>query len=158
MPRRGNRDHYDRPSWSELDKRRGKRKDAAPAKPERAPDRWQQKQRDEKFDLLFSDPKKEIARKKIVENTGKDSFVPSVDEYRAEYGLPDDFDLLQLIFENHPDAAVRVEALGKMDALVDATAESTKQVFRTRIKLLKMTARDPELKKLAVRIAKTRGY
>jgi len=161
VPRdRKNRDHYDRPSWSERDKNRGKRRDSAPAtpRPGSEPNRFQQKKMDEKFDSLFTDPKKDAARKKIVENYGKDGFVAAIDEYRAEYGLPDDFELLQQIFDAHKDAAVRAETLEKMDALVDATADSTKQVFKSRIKLLKMTAREPEVKKLAVRIAKARGY
>ena len=64
----------------------------------------------------------------------------------------------QQIFDAYKEAAVLVETLTKMDGLVDATAESTKQVFKSRIKLLKMTAREPDVKKLAMRIATARGY
>lgn len=158
---RGNRDHYDRPSWSERDKNRGKKRDSTPsagARPGAEPNRYEQKKRDEKFDSLFGDPKKDAARKKIVENSGKDGFLAAVDAYRAEYGLPDDFELLQQIFDGHKDVAVRAETLEKMDAIVDTTADSTKMVFKSRVKLLKMTAREPEIKKLAVRIAKARAY
>ena len=161
VPRdRKSRDHYDRPSWSERDKNRGKRRESGPAtaRPGAEPNRFQQKKMDEKFDSLFGDPKKDAARKKIVENFGKDSFIAAIDEYRAEYGLPDDFELLSQIFDGHKDAAVRAEALARMDTLVDATADSTRQVFRSRIKLLKLTAREPEVKKLAARIAKARGF
>ncbi|HVO29675.1 MAG TPA: hypothetical protein VMV18_03030, partial [bacterium] len=75
MARNSNRGQYDRPSWREIDAKRGKKRDPAAAKPAKEPDRWQQKQRDEKFDLLFSDPNKELARKKIVECLGKDTFI-----------------------------------------------------------------------------------
>src|SRR3954470_12688415 len=128
-------DHYDRPSWSERDKNRGKRRDSAPAtaRPGAEPNRFQQKKMDEKFDSLFVDTKKDAARKKMVENYGKDTFIAAIDEYRAQYGLPDDFELLQQIFDGHKDAAVQAEALEKMDTLVDATADSTKQVFKSRV-------------------------
>lgn len=104
------------------------------------------------------DPEKVEALARLREHIGKDTFAAAVDAFRKEFGLPEPFDILQLVFEHHTDIAVRAEALQKMDEAVDRQADSTKQVFRTRVKLLQLTAREPELKKLAVRIAKTRGY
>lgn len=114
--------------------------------------------KDDKYRDLFLDPRREEALRKVRENLGKDTFVAAIDEFRATWGLPDPYDLLQIVFENHPATAVRVEALEKMDKLVDAQADSSKQVFKTRVKLLQLTAREPELKKLAVRIARARKY
>ena len=114
--------------------------------------------KDDKYRDLVLDPRKEEALRKVRENLGKETFVAAVDEFRAAWGLPDPYDLLQIVFESHPAVAVRVEALQKMDTLVDAQADSSKQVFKTRVKLLQLTAREPELKKLAVRIARARKY
>jgi len=112
--------------------------------------------REEEFTI---DPNKEEGIRKLREHEGKDTFVAAVDTFRAEFGLPDNrFDLLQKIFETHPSATVRAEALEFMDKGVDAQAESTQQVFKTRVKLLQLTAREPELKKVAVRIARARKY
>lgn len=157
---RGPRDRNDRKSWSEIDKNRGKKKDSAsaPTPDPRPVDRYQQKVRDEKFDSLFVDSKKTAGLKKIRENVGKDGFGAAVDEHRAAYGLPSEFDLLQLVLENHGDPAVRVEALEAMDKSVDGTADSTKLVFKTRVKLLALTSRELPLKKAAARIAKARGF
>jgi len=163
MPRdRGNRDHYDRPSWSERDKMRGKKKPSgpggAPERPAREPNRYQQKVMDERFHSLFTDPKKESSLGKVRQEIGKDGFVAAVDAYRTDYGLPDEYDLLQVILENHTAPDVRAAALDAMDKAVDGQAASTQQVFKTRVKLLAMTAREPELKKLAGRISKARKF
>jgi hypothetical protein len=161
MARNPNRDHYDRPSWSERDKMRGKRKEsgsAATARPVKEPNRYQQKVMDERFQSLFSDPKKEQALRKVREQVGKDGFVEAVEAYRVEFGLPEEYDLLQVILENHTIGAVRAEALERMDAAVDAQAASTQQVFKTRVKLLALTAREPELKKLAGKISRARKF
>ena len=109
-------------------------------------------------DELTKDPEKEEAIARLREQTGGDGFVAAVDAFRAVYGMPEPFDLLQIVFERHTDPKVRAEALENMDAAVDRQADSTKQVFKTRVKLLQMTAREPELKKVAVRIARARGY
>ncbi len=162
MGRREKKDHYDRPSWSELDKRRGKKSSSGPPAPagDRPPDRWKAKVAEEKFDALFTDPKKEEALQKIRDTLVKDAatFGAAVDEFKKDFGLPEDFDLLQRILENHPSGDVRTETLEKMDTLVDGRPDSTKQVFKTRVKLLALTAREPNLKKAASRIAKLRKY
>ncbi len=156
--RREGRDHYDRPSWSEIDKRRGKKGTAAPSRPPPEPNRYQQKVMDEKFHSLFVDPKKEAALKKVREEVGKEGFVAALDAYHASYGLPDEYDLLQVVLEAHHAPALRVAALERMDQSVDAQAESTRTVFRSRVKLLALTAREPAVKKAASRIAKARGF
>ena len=136
MTRRGDRDTSDRPTRGS-----GSRRGFEDDEPE-----------------FTIDPEKVEALAKLREHIGKETFSGAVDVFRKEFGLPEPFDLLQLVFENHKDAAVRVEALQKMDETVDRENDATKQVFKTRVKLLQMTAREPELKRLAVRIAKTRGY
>ena len=138
MPRRGDRDSKERPTGG--------------TKPD-----GERRTRESQGELAL-DPKKLEGMAKLREQIGKDGFIAQLDVFRAEFGLPDPFDVLQLVFENHKDVGVRVEALQKMDAEIDKQADSTKQVFRTRVKLLQMTAREPELKKAAVRIAKARGY
>src|SRR5688500_9287627 len=113
---------YDRPSWSEIDKKRGK-KSSSPPPPsaDRPPDRWAAKQADAKFDALFVDPKKEDALQKVRDSLVKDAatFGAAVDDYKKDFGLPDDFDLLQRILEIHPSGDVKTETLEKMDTLVD---------------------------------------
>lgn len=138
MTRRADRPTRDRPTRDT-----SKEKAAAPA-------------REDEFTI---DPNKEEGIRKLREHEGKDTFVAAVDAFRAEFGLPDNrFDLLQKIFETHPSATVRAEALDRMDAGVDSQADSTQQVFKTRVKLLQLTAREPELKKVALRIARARKY
>lgn len=136
MTRRGDRDTPDRPSRSS-----GSRRGFEDDEPE-----------------FTIDPEKVEALAKLREHVGKETFDAAVDAFKKEFGLPEPFDLLQLVFENHKDVAVRAEALQKMDETVDRENDATKQVFKTRVKLLQMTAREPDLKRLAVRIARSRKY
>lgn len=124
--------------------------DRAPDRPSRAPG--------EKPPDLMLDPEKEERLGKLRELVGKDGFAAAVDAFKAIWGLPEPFDLLQIVFETHPGVDVRAQALEKMDAGIDAQPEPTKQVFKSRVKLLALTAREPEIKKLATRISRTRKY
>ena len=144
----------DRPSRST-----GDRKADRPSRTsgERKADRPTREPGEKPPDLLI-DPDKEEKLGKLRELVGKDGFVAAVDAFRAIYGLPEPFDMLQIVFETHPGVDVRVQALEKMDAGIDAQPEPTKQVFKTRVKLLALTAREPDIKRLATRIARARKY
>lgn len=159
---REGRDHYDRPSWSEIDKRKekgssGGKSSGAPFGQDKPPNRYQQKQLDKTFDNLFSDPEREAALSRIRSYVDKDGFAEAVNEYVKQFGLPGDYDVLQVIFEGHPETELRVKALKLMDELVDEQGAPTQQVFKSRIKILRLTGRVREIKKLAVQIAKARG-
>lgn len=144
----------DRPSRST-----GDRKADRPSRTsgERKADRPTREPGEKPPDLLI-DPDKEEKLGKLRELVGKDGFVAAVDAFRAIYGLPEPFDMLQIVFETHPGVDVRVQALEKMDAGIDGQPDPTKQVFKTRVKLLALTAREPEIKRLATRIARARKY
>ena len=162
MSRDSNRDQYDRPSWSEIDKKREGRSGGG-GKPEAKPNqgrplnRYQQKKADQRFDSLFSNPDLDAALETLRKAVGKENFAEVFDAFHSEFGFPTGYDLLQVALEEHPSLEVQVEALGRMDEAVDEQAASTQQVFKSRVKLLRMTARDATLKKAAARIAKRRG-
>lgn len=157
------RDRNERPSWREIDQRRdgraGGRK--ADAKKKDGPDdaarnRYKNKQRDKAFSSLFTDPERDAAADKIHEQVGKEGFAEAVDTFIESYGFPTEYNVLQLILEEHPDAETQAEALSRMDEMVDEQADSTQQVFKSRVKLLRLTAKDAKVRKLAGRIAKRR--
>ena len=152
----------DKPSWREIDARRdgrsgGTKRQQGPRK-EREPDRYKQKQRDKAFDSLFTDTNRESALDKIRNQVGREPFVDTVDAYIEEYGMPEAYDVLQLILEEHTSSTLQAQTLELMDEQVDAQAEATQQVFKSRVKLLRMTSREPNIKKTATRIAKRRKY
>lgn len=155
------RDRNDRPSWREIDQKRDGRSGGGKAqrpkeKGGKGPNRYQQKQIDRAFDSLFTNPERDKGLETIRAQVGKEGFADAVEAFCDEFGFPESYDVLQLILEEHPDPSRQAQALEAMDGQVDDQADSTQQVFRSRVKLLRMTAKDAQVRKLAGRIAKRR--
>src|SRR5262245_23519513 len=131
----GSEDYRERErlSWAEIDKRRDRsshtRKDRTehPAhEDKRAMSRYK-----EKLEDLFNPEKKVVPKehkehadelKALREASDRSVFVTLADAYLAAYGWPESWEDLEN-FLRHRDPAVLREAIGRMEAIVDAQSE-----------------------------------
>jgi hypothetical protein len=148
------RDHYDRPSWSELDKRRSKSKHMHEEKPKKPMSKVQvetaKKQYLEKIDKIFKGKKGTDEHDELLRdlklNYGKSKFKECLKIYTEKYGFPDDWDICILLLD-YKDSNIIIEALKNLLKNLSEQTNIKKSIFASKLRILEMTASDKNLVK-----------
>lgn len=154
-------DRDERPSWSEIDKRKDRSSHVTREKSESrrkpsARDEWVKKQYKKEIDKLFKGTKEETeeqkkARKEIANTYGTNKFNNAVKQYVKQYGLPGDWSTLILMLD-HKDKAVVVETLEELRKRAAESSAAEQEGFKSRVKIIAMTAEDESLRDCAEHI------
>ena len=151
-------DREDRPSWSEIDKRKDRSKHLKTEKPEfthrpSAQEEWAKKQYLKEIDKLFTGKREEPeeqkkARKAITQHYGSSKFNKTVNQYIKKYGLPHDWGTLILMLD-HKDVKLVMKTLEALRELVPESSAAEKEGFKSRVKIVAMTTDDESLQERA---------
>lgn len=154
-------DMEDKPSWSERDKRKDRSQHVSRDKPEfsRKPSvkqEWAKKQYLKDIEKLFSGKKEETeeqknARKNLSYLYGSSKFNNLVVDYVKKYGLPNDWGTLILILD-HRDKKIVMKTLTTLREMIDESSTAEREGFKSKVKILAMTAEDSALQELAEEI------
>ena len=154
-------DRDERPSWSEIDKLKDRSKHASQEKREikhkQSPrEDWAKKQYMKEIEKLFSGEKEETeeqkkARKNIVQRYGSSKFNSAVDQYVKKYGMPPDWSTLMLMLD-HRNVTIVAKALEVLRKKVYECSDAEKEGFKSKVKIIAMTADNDELQGLAEEI------
>lgn len=150
-------------SWNEIDKLKNRSKHVGRDKPEfrKRPSvkgEWAKKQYLKEVEKLFSGVKDETkeqksARKDISKHYGTGKFNSVVKHYIKKYGFPNDWSTLILMID-HADQKIVIESLKVLREVMAKSSAAEQQGFKSKVKILAMTAEDDELRELAEEIAK----
>ena len=155
------RDHYDRPSWADIDKRKDRSrhvgyKDDRPYKSKRQQDLEKRatKAKKEMLDKLFEGPKakeRKAMTQKIEDARGTREFGRLLAEYRKSFGLPRDWEGLSLLLDSN-DPVIQEEVIQALRPMRAEQSADRQNIFRSRLKIIEMTGRDPEVQELAAEV------
>ena len=150
-----------RPSWSEIDKLKDRSKHASQEKrhvkqKQTAREDWAKKQYMKEIEKLFSGEKEETeeqkkARKNIVQRYGSSKFNSAVDQYVKKYGMPRDWSTLMLMLD-HRNVTIVTSALEELRKKVYDCSDAEQEGFKSKVKIIAMTADNDELQGLAEEI------
>ena len=151
----------ERLSWSEIDKLKDRSKHSGREKTEyrkkqSAKEEWAKKQYLKEAEKLFSGVKEETeeqkkARKDISKHYGTSKFNSAVKHYMKKYGFPSDWGTLILMID-HKDQKIVIEALKSLKDIMTKSSDAEQQGFKSKMKILAMTAESDELQELAEEI------
>jgi hypothetical protein len=152
---RDNQDNdRERPSWREIDQRRdrpGRREPAAPRLPKKQAE-WARKLALRQAEALFqgkrSRPEYQAAVKELEQVHGTKKFAAVARKFLSEYGLPEEWGTLNLLLD-YPEAAVVLEVLTALAAQREGRSRVEQQGFEGRLRVLALTSRDEEVRRLA---------
>ena len=154
-------DREDKPSWSEIDKRKDRSQHVSRDKSEfnRKPSvkqEWAKKQYLKDIEKLFSGKKEETeeqknARKNLSYLYGSSKFNNIVVDYVKKYGLPNDWGILILMLD-HKDKKIVMKTLTTLREMIDESSTAEREGFKSKVKILAMTAEDSALQELAEEI------
>ena len=151
----------ERLSWSEIDKLKDRSKHVGRDKPKfrkkpSVKEEWAKKQYLKEIDKLFSGVKEETkeqksARMDISNNYGSNKFNNVVEHYIKKYGFPNDWGTLIMMLD-HKDPKIVIETLKALKGGMHENSMAEQQGFKSKVKILAMTAEDDELRELAEEI------
>lgn len=154
-------DREERLSWSEIDKRKDRSRHAGSDRPEfrrkpSAKEEWAKKQYLKEIEKLFSSEKEETeelkkARKNISYFYGSNKFNGAVRDYIKKYGFPNDWGTLVLMLD-HKDKIIVMKSLIILRDFINKSTRAEQEGFKSKVKILAMTAEDDELRGLAEEI------
>jgi hypothetical protein len=156
-------DRDDRPSWSEIDKRKDQSKHVREDKPDfkhrpSAQEEWAKKQYLKEIDKLFTGGKEEPeeqkkARKAIAHHYGSSKFNSTVKQYIKKYSVPRDWGTLILMLD-HKDVTIVMKTLDALRELVHESSAAEKEGFKSRVKIVAMTTDNETLQERAEELLK----
>ncbi len=153
-PRREDDEERERPSWREIDRRRDRPREGGPAR-ERLPQKqaeWVRKMALQQAEALFKGkrgrPEYQQAVKELEAARGSKKFLPLAQKFLEEYGLPEEWGLLNL-FVDFPDAEVALQALTAMAEQWPRRSFVEQQGFKSRLKILHLTSPQPQVRRRA---------
>jgi len=151
----------ERPSWSEIDKLKDRSKHVSRDKPEfqkkpSAKEEWAKKQYLKEIEKLFSGVKEETkeqksARMNISKHYGSSKFNSVVKHYIKKYDFPNDWGTLMLMID-HEDPKIVMKTLTTLQEIMGESSTAEQEGFKSKVKILAMTAEDDELRELAEEI------
>jgi hypothetical protein len=154
-------DREDRPSWSEIDKRRDRsshvrHEPSESRKKTSAHDEWIKKQYRKEIEKLFKAAGEETeeqkkARMEIERAYGTGKFNTVVRQYVKGHGLPKEWSTLILILD-HKDSAIVLQALEALRKRTGDITDAELAGFKSRITIIAMTAEDELLQECAEQI------
>lgn len=90
-----------------------------------------------------------VLRKKLVESVGRGEITRSFDRYTKAYGMPDDWELLELGLE-HQKEETQAEVMAAISALYDKKgAPRRSRGLGSKLRFLEETAEDPAIRAAA---------
>lgn len=159
-------DRDDRPSWSEIDKRRDRSSHVRHESPESgkkpsAHDEWIKKQYRKEIDKLFKGAQEETeeqrkSRMEIGRAYGTGKFNTLVKQYVKQHGVPNDWSTLILMLD-HKDSAIALQALEALRNRAADSSEAEREGFKSRVKIIAMTSEDESLQECAEQILEELG-
>lgn len=159
-PRREDDDERERRSWREIDQRRDRPGERAPAK-ERPPKKqaeWARKMALQQAEALFKGkrarPEYQKALKELEAARGTKKFVATARKFLEEYGLPEEWGALNLLLD-FPDAEVATQALQAMAKQVEGRSRVEQQGFQGRLRVLQVTSPLAAVRRLAEELTGT---
>jgi hypothetical protein len=148
-------DDRDRPSWREIDQRRDRpdrrREPKGPRPPKKEAEMVRLlalKQAEALFQGKRGQPEYQKALKELEGAHGTKKFATVAKKFVAEYGLPTEWGVLNLLLD-HPEGAVVLEVLAAMSARWEGRSRVEKQGFGGRLRVLALTSRDLEVQRRA---------
>jgi len=154
-------DRDDRPSWSEIDKRKDRSKHLKTDTPEfthrpSAQEEWAKKQYLKEIDKLFTGKKEEPeeqkkARKAIAQHYGSSKFNSTVNQYIKKYDMPRDWGTLILMLD-HKNVTIVMKTLDVLKELVHESSAAEKEGFKSRVRIVSMTTDNEALQERAEKL------
>jgi hypothetical protein len=149
----------EKPSWREIDRLKDRSKHVSREKPifqKKSPkSEWLSKQYRKEAEALFAGKKQtkehQVAHGSIHKYHGTDKFTSTVKKYIKEYGLPDDYSTLFLLLD-YSDSKVVREVLTLLKEKVGGQSLKIQEGFKSKIRIMAMTADDEELRELAEKV------
>jgi hypothetical protein len=148
-------DNRERPSWREIDQLRDRpdrrREKTTPKVPKKQAERVRQlalRQAEALFQGKRARPEYQKALKELEEAHGTKKFAGVAKKFWAEYGLPAEWGTLNLLLDC-PEPEVILEVLPAMQGQWRDRSRVEQQGFSGRLKVLALTGRDQEVRKLA---------
>jgi hypothetical protein len=149
-------DYDDKPSWSEIDKKKDSSKHVSEEHSESQPrspkKEWVHKMYLKEIDSLFKGKKgsKEhtTALEAIHKKTGTKQFNTVVKKYVKEYGLPDDWSTLFLMID-YKDLKIVKQVLDTLVEMLDEEPLTVKEGFKSKLNIIAMTSSNEKLRLLA---------
>lgn len=152
-------DYDDKPSWSEIDKKKDRSRHLSEDRSEprqKSPKKeWAQKMYLKEIENLFKGKKasKEhnSALDEIHQRAGTKKFNTAVKKYIKEYGMPDDWSTLFLLLD-YKDIKVVKQAAHTLKEMSQDAPLNLKEGFKSKLNIMAMTAANDELQELAEEI------
>jgi hypothetical protein len=151
-------DREDRPSWSEIDKRKDRSKHLRTDSPDvkhkpSVQEEWAKKQYLKEIDKLFTGKREEPedqkkARKAIAQHYGSSKFNSTVNQYIKKFDVPRDWGTLILMLD-HKDVKIVMKTLDVLRELVHESSAAEKEGFKSRVKIVAMTTDNEALQERA---------
>ena len=155
-------DGKERLTWSEKDKLKDKSRHVSRDKSEykkkpSAKEEWAKKQYLKEIEKIFSGEEEKTeeekkAMQKISDHYGKNTFNRTVEKFIKKYGIPNSWETLMLILD-YKDQRIVEKALNALRGLMAESSAAEREGFKSRVKILAMTAENDELQDLAQEIA-----
>ena len=155
MPRDPNRDHYDRPSWKEIDSKKdgrssGSTSGASVANTKERQRSYESAKKDylKSIETMFSGStsyKEDFTNLRIASKTGE--FDAAAKRFVEQHGAPEDFEVLMLLLDAS-DYTVLSQVIAKMAEIIIGENHTRKELFQGKIRLLKLMTQDPRVEKL----------
>ncbi len=152
----------ERLSWSEKDKLKDKSRHVSSDKSEykkksSAKEEWAKKQYMKEIEKIFSGEEEKTeeekkAMQKISDHDGKNTINRTVEKFIKKYGIPNSWETLILILD-HNDQKIVEKALNALRGMMAESSAVEREGFKSRVKILAMTAENDELQELAQEIA-----
>jgi len=147
-------------SWRERDRLKDRSKHVSQEKPEfrkKSPkSEWLSKQYRKQADALFAGKKEtkehQAAHSALRKYHGTDKFNSTAKKYLKEYGLPDDFSTLFLMLD-YKDGEIVKQVLDLLKAKVSDQSLKIQEGFKSKVRIMAMTADDEEIRELADKLS-----
>ena len=151
-------DERERPSWSDIDKRKNRSKHVTGDERERTerPKKtsYAHKQYKKKLEEFFSvgkekeDKKKNEELRKIMDIKNRAAYMKAANEYVEKNGMPKHLDFL-LTMLDHKSTERVLESIKIIEELYKDETDTRKDIIKQKIHILEMTASDPKIQGLA---------
>jgi hypothetical protein len=155
--REGYRDRDDRPSWKEIDKQRDRsshrkeRADPADAAQKVLRSDYRKKQYMKEAGSIFgkpASPAQDAAGRAVREAAGTPELPAAAKAYLDQFGVPDDWDTLVALLDL-PDPDFLELTAARLAALFPARSPAEQRGLVSRLRVLAMSAKDPDLAEVA---------
>ena len=153
-------DEREKLSWRERDRLKDRSSHVSREKPEyqkKSPQsEWLSNQHRKRADALFAGKKQtkehQSAHSAIHKYHGTDKFNSTVKKYLKEYGLPDDFSTLFLLLD-YKESKVVKEVMHLLREKAGEQSLKIQEGFKSKVRIMAMTADDDELREFAEKIS-----